>query len=105
MEQNKYEVEIGRKLELKRETYITTSYGEKYKIKNVFETLAFITPKRVCSVFKFNVTGRLKPIYGREVVNINGVELEVYRGDKCFVTTHLLKPEEREKIGKIWRVN
>lgn len=52
MEQNKYEVEIGRKLELKRETYITTSYGEKYKIKDVFETLAFITPKRARKIGK-----------------------------------------------------
>ena len=105
MEQNKDGVNLGIKLIPKKEMYITTSDGRKYKIKDVLETLVFINPKRVCSVFKFNVSGRIKPIYGREVVNVNGVELEVYRGDKCFVTTHSLKPEEREKIGKIWEGN
>lgn len=101
MVENRNQFRLVRKLIPKKEMYITTPDGEKYRIKEVIETLVFISQKRVCSVFKFNVSGRLKPIYGREVVNVNGVELEVYMGEKCFITTHSLKPEEREKIAKI----
>lgn len=81
MVENRNQFILGRKLEPKIEMYITTAEGERYRIKDVLETLVFISPKRVCIVFKFNISGRLKPIYGREVVNVNGVELEVYRGE------------------------
>lgn len=115
MEQNKYEVEIGRELELKRETYITTSYGEKYKIKDVRYTLTLTTDEIYNSVLKFNVTREIKPstVSEREikpstvseVVDVDGAKFEVYRGERCFITTQSYTMEDLEEIANIWAEN
>lgn len=96
---------LGRKLIPKKEMYITTSDGEKYKIKDVFEILPLTTDKTCKSVFEFNVTRKIKPSTVNEVVDVNGAKFEVYRGDKCFITTQSYKPEDLEEIANIWEEN
>nr|DAO24871.1 MAG TPA: hypothetical protein [Caudoviricetes sp.] len=105
MEQNKYEVETGRKLEPKRETYITTSYGEKYKIKDMRIMLTLTTDEMYNSVFKFNVTREIKPSTVNEVVDVNGAKFEVYRGERCFITTQSYTRGDLEEIANIWGNN
>ena len=61
MEQNNVGVKIGIKMIPKKEMYITTSDGGKYKIKDVRDTLTLTTDKMYNSVFKFNVTREIKP--------------------------------------------
>lgn len=96
---------LGRKLIPKKEMYITTSDGEKYRIKDVMEVLIFTSDKSYNSVFEFNVTRKIKPSAVNEVVDVNGAKFEVYRGERCFITTQSYTSEELEKIAKIWEVN
>lgn len=89
----------------KKEMYITTSNGEKYKIKDVIEMLTLTTDGMYNSVFEFNVTRKIKPSIVNEAVDVNGARLEVYRGEKSFITTQSYTREELEKIAKIWEEN
>lgn len=105
MEQNNVVVKIGIKMIPKKEMYITTSDGEKYKIKDVRDTLTLTTDKMYNGVFKFNVTREIKPSTVNEVVDVNGAEFEVYRGERCFITTQSYTMEDIEEIVNIWAEN
>lgn len=105
MEQNNDGVKIGIKMIPKKEMYITTSDGRKYKIKDVRDTLTLTTDKMYNSVFKFNVTREIKPSTVNEVVDVNGAKFEVYRGERCFITTQSYTMEDLEKIANIWAGN
>ena len=85
--------------------YITTPDGEKYRIKDVFEILILTTDKTCKSVLEFNVTRKIKPSIVNEAVDVNGARLEVYRGEKSFITTHLYTREDLEEIANIWEEN
>ena len=61
MGKNRNQFRLGRKLMPKKEMYITTSDGEKYRIKDVIEVLMFTSEKSYNSVFEFNVTRKIKP--------------------------------------------
>lgn len=105
MEENRNQFILGRKSEPKIEMYITTAEGERYRIKDVLEGLVFTEDSSFNSVFEFNVTRKIKPSTVNEVVDVNGVKFEVYRGDKCFITAHSYKPEDLEEIANIWEEN
>lgn len=105
MEQNNVEVKIGIKMIPKEEMYITTSDGGKYKIKDMRDTLTLTTDKMYNSVFKFNVTREIKPSTVNEVVDVNGAKFEVYRGERCFITTQSYTMEDLEEIANIWAEN
>lgn len=105
MEQNNDGVKIGIKMIPKKEMYITTSDGRKYKIKDVRDTLTLTTDKMYNSVFKFNVTREIKPSTVNEVVDVNGAKFEVYRGERCFITTQSYTREDIEEIVNIWAEN
>ena len=105
MEQNNVGVKIGIKMIPKKEMYITTSDGGKYKIKDVRDTLTLTTDKMYNSVFKFNVTREIKPSTVNEVVDVNGAKFEVYRGERCFITTQSYTMEDLEEIANIWAEN
>lgn len=100
---NQFELEI--KFIPKKEMYITTSDGEKYRIKEVIEMLTLTTDGMCNSVLEFNVTRKIKPSTVNEVLDVNGAKFEVYRGDKCFITTQSYKPEDLEEIANIWEEN
>lgn len=102
MEQNKDGVKIGIKMIPKKEMYITTSDGGKCKIKDVRDTLTLTTDKMYNSVFKFNVTREIKPSTVNEVVDVDGAKFEVYRGERCFITTQSYTMEDLEEIANIW---
>ena len=89
----------------KKEMYITTSDGRKYKIKDVRDTLTLTKDKMYNSVFKFNVTREIKPSNVNEVVDVNGAKFEVYRGERCFITTQSYTREDIEEIVNIWAEN
>lgn len=105
MEQNNVVVKIKIKMIPKKEMYITTSDGEKYKIKDVRNTLTLTTDKMYNSVFKFNVTRKIKPSTVNEVLDVNGAEFEVYRGERCFITTQSYTREDIDEIVNIWAEN
>lgn len=105
MEQNNVGVKIGIKMIPKEEMYITTSDGGKYKIKDVRDTLTLTTDEIYNSVFKFNVTREIKPSTVNEVVDVNGAKFEVYRGERCFITTQSYTMEDLEEIVNIWGGN
>lgn len=105
MEQNNVCVKIKIKMIPKKEMYITTSDGEKYKIKDVRDTLTLTTDKMYNGVFKFNVTREIKPSNVNEVVDVNGAKFEVYRGERCFITTQSYTMEDLEEIANIWAEN
>lgn len=105
MEQNNVWVKIKIKMIPKGEMYITTSDGEKYRIKDVRNTLTLTTDEMYNSVFKFNVTREIKPSTVNEVVDVNGAEFEVYRGERCFITTQSYTREDIEEIVNIWAEN
>jgi hypothetical protein len=105
MEQNNVGVKIGIKMIPKKEMYITTSDGRKYKIKDVRDTLTLTTDEIYNIVFKFNVTREIKPSTVSEVVDVNGVKFEVYRGERCFITTQSYTMEDLEEIANIWKEN
>ena len=102
MEQNKDGVNIGIKLIPKKEMYITTSDGRKYKIKDMRIMLTLTTDEMYNSVFKFNVTREIKPSTVNEVVDVNGAKFEVYRGERCFITTQSYTMGDLEEIANIW---
>lgn len=105
MEQNDVGVKIGIKMIPKKEMYITTSDGRKYKIKDMRNMLTLTTDKMYNSVFKFNVTREIKPSTVNEVVDVNGAKFEVYRGERCFITTQSYTMEDLEEIANIWAEN
>ena len=105
MEQNNVGVKIGIKMIPKKEMYITTSDGRKYKIKDVRDTLTLTTDEIYNSVLKFNVTREIKPSTVSEVVDVNGAKFEVYRGERCFITTQSYTMEDFEEIANIWAEN
>lgn len=105
MEQNNVGVKIGIKMIPKEEMYITTSDGGKYKIKDVRDTLTLTTDEIYNSVLKFNVTREIKPSTVNEVVDVNGAKFEVYRGERCFITTQSYTMEDLEEIANIWAEN
>ena len=102
MEQNNGGVKIGIKMIPKEEMYITTSDGRKYKIKDVRDTLTLTTDEIYNSVLKFNVTREIKPSTVSEVVDVDGAKFEVYRGERCFITTQSYTMEDLEEIANIW---
>lgn len=105
MEQNNVGVKIGIKMIPKKEMYITTSDGGKYKIKGVRDTLTLTTDEIYNSVLKFNVTREIKPSTVSEVVDVDGAKFEVYRGERCFITTQSYTMEDLEEIANIWAEN
>lgn len=105
MEQNNVGVKIGIKMIPKKEMYITTSDGRKYKIKDVRDTLTLTTDEIYNIVFKFNVTREIKPSTVSEVVDVDGAKFEVYRGERCFITTQSYTMEDLEEIANIWAEN
>lgn len=105
MEQNNVGVKSGIKLMPKKEMYITTSDGRKYKIKDVRDTLTLTTDEIYNSVLKFNVTREIKPSTVSEVVDVDGAKFEVYRGERCFITTQSYTMEDFEEIANIWAEN
>lgn len=105
MEQNNVGVKIGIKMIPKEEMYITTSDGGKYKIKDVRDTRTLTTDEIYNSVLKFNVTREIKPSTVNEVVDVNGAKFEVYRGERCFITTQSYTMEDLEEIANIWAEN
>ena len=105
MEQNNVGVKIGIKMIPKKEMYITTSDGRKYKIKDVSYTLTLTTDEIYNSVLKFNVTREIKPSTVSEVVDVDGAKFEVYRGERCFITTQSYTMEDLEEIANIWAEN
>lgn len=105
MEQNNVGVKIGIKMIPKEEMYITTSDGGKYKIKDVRDTLTLTTDEIYNSVLKFNVTREIKPSTVSEVVDVDGAKFEVYRGERCFITTQSYTMEDLEEIANIWAEN
>lgn len=105
MEQNNDWVKIGIKMIPKKEMYITTSDGGKYKIKDMRDTLTLTTDEMYNSVFKFNVTREIKPSTVNEVVDVNGAKFEVYRGERCFITTQSYTRGDLEEIANIWGGN
>lgn len=105
MEQNKDGVNSGIKLIPKKEMYITTSDGRKYKIKDIRDTLTLTTDEIYNSVLKFNVTREIKPSTVSEVVDVDGAKFEVYRGERCFITTQSYTMEDLEEIANIWAEN
>lgn len=105
MEQNNVGVKSGIKLMPKKEMYITTSDGRKYKIKDIRVMLTLTTDEMYNSVFKFNVTREIKPSTVNEVVDVNGAKFEVYRGERCFITTQSYTMEDLEEIANTWAEN
>lgn len=105
MEQNNVGVKSGIKMIPKEEMYITTSDGGKYKIKDVRDTLTLTTDEIYNSVLKFNVTREIKPSTVSEVVDVDGAKFEVYRGERCFITTQSYTMEDLEEIANIWAEN
>lgn len=105
MEQNNVGVKIGIKMIPKEEMYITTSDGGKYKIKDMRDPLTLTTDEMYNSAFKFNVTREIKPSTVNEVVDVNGAKFEVYRGERCFITTQSYTREDIEEIVNIWAEN
>ena len=105
MEQNNVGVKSGIKLMPKKEMYITTSDGRKYKIKDIRVMLTLTTDEMYNGVFKFNVTREIKPSTVNEVVDVNGAKFEVYRGERCFITTQSYTMEDLKEIANIWAEN
>lgn len=110
MGQNNDGVKTGIKLIPKKEMYITkmyitTSDGRKYKIKDMRVMLTLTTEEMYNSALKFNVTREIKPSTVSEVVDVDGAKFEVYRGERCFITTQSYTMEDLEEIANIWAEN
>lgn len=105
MEQNNDGVKIKIKMIPKGEMYITTSDGRKYKIKDIRVMLILTTEEMYNSALKFNVTREIKPSTANEVVDVKGAKFEVYRGERCFITTQSYTREDIDEIVNIWAEN
>lgn len=67
--------------------------------------LILTTEEMYNSALKFNVIREIKPSTVNEVVDVKGAKFEVYRGERCFITTQSYTREDIEEIVNIWAEN